>query len=197
MKGWSLVLIGVAAMFARPVWAFEFSAERMMKQGDKLTASSVKADGDRWRFEYRKPQAGAQVCIVRRDHQFAWLILSSLRAFVEVPIAGGHMLLVDERMDGEVARELIGTEVVNGYPTEIFHVTVVREDVGIMYYQWVTVAERFAIRTVSKNGDWWLEYSNVKFAPQYWRYFEPPRGYSPQVVNPHSLGGMGQGRERS
>lgn len=196
MAPWMGVLGVLVVWLAAPAWAFEFSAERMMKQGGKLTASSVKGDGDRWRFEYREPQAGAQVCIVRRDHQFAWLILSSLRAFVEVPIAGDHRLLVDERMDGEIARELIGTEVLHGYPTELFEVSVLREGERAMYYQWVTVAERFAIRTVSKHGDWWLEYSNVKFAPQYWRYFEPPRGYAPQIVNPHSSG-VGPERERS
>ncbi len=190
----AVVVLGV--LLATPVSAFEFSAERMVKQGGKLTASSVKADGQRWRFEYREPQAGAQVCIVRQDRRFAWLILSSLWAFVEIPIAGDHMLLVDERMGGEVAREQFGTEVVNGYRTEVFQVTVDREGERLLFYQWVTVAERFAIRTVSKNGDWLLEYSKVKFAPQYWRYFEPPRGYAPKAFNPHSSG-YGPERKRS
>lgn len=187
------VILGMS--LAAPVQAFEFSAERMVKQGGKLTASSVKADGQRWRFEYREPQDGAQVCIVRQDRRFAWLILSPLWAFVEVPIYGDHLLLVDETMEGEVARELIGTEVVNGHPTQAFKVTVEKRGERLLFYQWVTVVERFAIRTVSMNGDWLLEYSNVKFAPQYWRYFEPPRGYAPKIVAPHSLG-MGQGRGR-
>lgn len=189
-----VVILGVS--LAAPVQAFEFSAERIVKQGGKLTASSVKADGDRWRFEYKEPQAGAQVCIVRQDRRFAWLILSPLWAFAEVPIAGDHMLLVNEGMEGEVARDLIGTEVVNGHPTQAFKVTVEKMGERLQFYQWVTVAERFAIRTVSKNEDWLLEYSNVKFAPQYWRYFEPPRGYAPKIVNPHSSW-YGPERERS
>jgi hypothetical protein len=183
-------------MAAMPAWAFEFSAERTLQERGKVTAAKVNAREDRWRFEYKEPQDSAQVCIVRRDQHFAWLILSPLWAFVEVPIRGDHMLLVDETMEGEIARDLIGTEVVNGYPTQVFKVTVEKGGERLIFYQWVTVTERFAIRTVSKNGDWLLEYSNVKFAPQYWRYFEPPRGYAPKILAPHSLG-MGQGHERS
>ncbi len=178
MKELGSASVVLAAVLAMPVWAFEFSAERIVKQGGKLTESSVKAKGDRWRFEYREPQAGAQVCIVRQDRQFAWLILSPWRVYAEVPIAQSHLLLVNEKMEGEIARELIGTEELHGYPTELFEVSVLREGERVMYYQWVTAVERFAIRTVSKRGDWWLEYSNVRFTPQWGRYFEPPNGFS-------------------
>ena len=54
------------------------------------------------------------------------------------------MLLVDETMEGEVFRERIGTEQLNGRQTEVFEVTVERNGQHTQYYQWVTLPERFA-----------------------------------------------------
>jgi hypothetical protein len=147
------VLVVLVVGLAMPVWAFEFSAERILKEGGKTITASVKAKDDRWRFEYTEPQSGAQVCSVRLDRQSAWLILSPVRIFVEVPIAPSHDLLVNEKMDGEIAREFIGTEDLHRHPTELFEVTVLENGEPVHYYQWVTTRERFAIKTVSKRGD--------------------------------------------
>jgi hypothetical protein len=97
--------------------------------------------------------------------------------FAEVPIGPEHLLLVNEKMDGEVARELIGTEDLNGFPTELFEVTVIVNGESKQYYQWVTQTHRFPIKTVSKRGDWSVEYRNVVFTKQSSLFFEPPRGY--------------------
>lgn len=176
-----IVLVAMAClpvgMDATPAWAFEFSADRILKKDGKTVRSSVKAKGDRWRFEYAQPQAWAQACIVRQDLRFAWLILSPRRLYVEVPIAPDHRLLVVEKIDGEIARELIGTQDLHGYPTELFEVTAVVKGERMQFYQWVTTAERFAIKTVSKRGAWSLEYRNLKFLPQWERLFDPPRGF--------------------
>lgn len=177
MKLWRGVLIVLLATYATPAWAFEFSADRILKENGKTIRASVKAKADRWRFEYAQPQAGAQVCIVRQDRHSAWLIFSPRRLFVEVPIAPDHLLFTNEKIEGEIARELIGTQDLYGYPTELFEVTAVVNGEPVQYYQWVTSAERFAIKTVSKGGDWSLEYRNLKFTSQWERLFDPPRGF--------------------
>jgi hypothetical protein len=152
------MVIGLVVIVATPARAFEFSAERILRQDGKVTVSRVWAQEDRWRFEYAMPQGGVQVCIVRDDRQYSWLVLSARRMFIEVPIAPHHRLFVTVPVDGEVARELIGTQDLEGYPTELFEVTVLVNGERMQYYQWVTAAERFAIKTVSKRGDWSLEY---------------------------------------
>lgn len=167
--------------------AFEFSAQRIAKDDGKVVSAQVNARDDRWRLEYAEPQAGAMAAIIRLDRQAVWLILSKRRMFVEVPIGPEHLLLVSEKMDGEVAREFIGTEDLNGYPTELFEVTVMVNGESRQYYQWVTQTKRFPIKTISKRGDWSLEYRNVVFTKQSGLFFEPPRGYV--QANPPSLGG--------
>jgi len=183
------VVIGLAVevTVTAPVSGFEFSAERIVKDAGKVVNAHVNARDDRWRFEYAEPQAGAMAAIIRLDRQAVWLILSKLRMFAEVPIGPEHLLLVSEKMDGEVAREFIGTEDLHGFPTELFEVTVRVNDESRRYYQWVTQAQRFPIKTVSNRGDWSLEYRNVVFTKQSGLFFEPPRGYV--RANPPSLKG--------
>lgn len=164
-------------MVSTPVLAFEFSADRILKEDGKTILAAVKAKDDRWRFEYADPQDWAQACIVRQDRRAAWLIMSPRRLYVEVPIATSHRLFVAEKMEGEIARELIGTQDLHGYPTELFEVTALVQGEPVQYYQWVTSEERFAIKTVSKRGDWSVEYRNLKFTPQWERLFDPPRGF--------------------
>jgi hypothetical protein len=174
---WVVIGLTAGVTLAVPAAAFEFSAQRIAKDDGKVVSAHVNAREDRWRFEYAEPQGDAMVAIIRLDKQAAWLILSKRRVFVEVPIGPEHLLLVSEKMDGEVARELIGKEDLNGFPTELFEVTVMTKGEPKQYYQWVTQAQRFPIKTVSKRGVWSVEYRNVVFARQSSLFFETPRGY--------------------
>ena len=178
---------------ASPTGAFEFSAQRIAKDDGKVVSAQVNARDDRWRFEYAEPQGGAMAAIIRLDRQAAWLILSKHRMYKEVPIGPEHLLLVSEKMDGEVSRELIGKEELNGFPTELFEVTVMSKGEPRQYYQWVTQTKRFPIKTVSKRGDWSLEYRNVVFTKQSGLFFEPPRGYV-QANPPNLRGGPSLGQ---
>ncbi len=78
-------------------------------------------------------------------------------------------------MDGEVSRELVGDETLNGYPTELFEVTVAEQGETQQYYRWVTKAERFPLKTVSKQGKWSEEFRRVIFTEQSPFLFELPR----------------------
>lgn len=155
--------------------ALDFSAERIVKNGKSVVTAHVNAKDDRWRFEFAQPQGGASIIIVRMDRHSSWLILSKRRQYAEVPIAKEHLLAVSETMEGEVSRELVGDEMLNGYPTELFEVTVVENGETRQYYQWVTKVQRFPVKTVSKQGQWSEEFRHVVFTPQSSFLFELPR----------------------
>jgi hypothetical protein len=157
------------------VEALDFSAERIVKNGKSVVTAHVNAKDDRWRFEFAQPQGGASIIIVRMDRHSSWLILSKRRQYAEVPIAKEHLLAVSETMEGEVSRELVGDEMLNGYPTELFEVTVAENGETQQYYQWVTKVERFPVKTVSKQGQWSEEFRHVVFTPQSSFLFELPR----------------------
>lgn len=155
--------------------ALDFSADRIVKSGESVVTAHVNAKDDRWRFEYAQPQRGANIMIVRMDKQHSWLILSKRRQYLEVPISADHLLTVTEKMDGEVSREFVGDETLNGHPTELFEVTVAEQGETRQYYRWVTKAERFPLKTVSKQGKWSEEFRRLIFTEQSQFLFELPR----------------------
>ena len=168
--------------------ALDFSAERIVKSGESVVTAHVNAKDDRWRFEYAQPQRGASIMIVRMDKQHSWLILSKRRQYLEVPITADHLLMVTEKMDGEVSREFVGDETLNGHPTELFEVTVAEQGETRQYYRWVTKAERFPLKTVSKQGKWSEEFRRLIFTEQSPFLFELPR----RLDNANPSAGMQQ-----
>ena len=170
---WSVLLV-VDGSVQRAA-ALDFSAERIVKSGKSIVTAHVNAKDDRWRFEYAQPQQGASIMIVRMDKQHSWLILSKRRQYLEVPIASDHRLIVSEKMDGEVSREFVGDETLNGHPTELFEVTVAEHGETRQFYRWVTKAERFPLKTVSKQGKWSEEFRRLVFTEQSSFLFELPR----------------------
>jgi hypothetical protein len=171
-----ILLVSIATgSVPEPATALDFSAERIVKSGASVVTAHVNAKGDRWRFEYTQPQRGASIMIVRMDKQHSWLILSKRRQYLEVPIVADHIMTVTESMDGEVSREFVGDETLNGHPTELFEVTVAEQGETRQYYRWVTKAERFPLKTVSKQGKWSEEFRRVIFTEQSPFLFELPR----------------------
>lgn len=173
LVSWSIP-IGIDGS-VRTAAALDFSADWIQKRGQSVVTAHVNAKDDRWRFEYALPQQGASVMIVRADKQHSWLILSRSRQYLEVPITTDHLLTVAEKMDGEISREFVGDETLNGYPTELFEVTVSEDGETQQYYRWVTKAERFPLKTVSKRGKWSEEFRRPIFTTQSPFLFELPR----------------------
>lgn len=170
--------LGWLAAFALVVMAddaaaFDFSAERIVKS-EKKTAH-VNAKDDRWRFEFAQPQGGASIIIVRMDRHSSWLILSRRRQYLEMPIADEHRLAVSETMEGELSREFVGDQTLNGYPTELFEVIVAENGGTRQYYRWVTKVQRFPMKTVSKQGKWSEEFRHLIFTEQSPFLFELPQ----------------------
>jgi len=175
--GWALFWLMPIVMGG--VWqtaiALDFSAERIVKNGNSVVTAHVNAKDDRWRFEYTHPQRGASIMIVRMDKQHSWLIFSKRRQYLEVPIAADHLLTVTEKMEGEVSREFVGDETLNGHPTELFEVTVAGQGETRQYYRWVTKDKRFPLKTVSKQGQWSEEFRRLIFTEQSPFLFELPQ----------------------
>lgn len=174
---WSLIWLALIPLggLTPTAEALDFSAERIVKNGKSVVTAHVNAKDDRWRFEFTQPQGGASIIVVRMDLQSSWLILSKRRQYLEVPIARDHQLAVSETMKGELSRELVGEQTLNGYPTELFEVTVSENGGERHYYQWVTKVQRFPVKTVSKEGNWSEEFQRLIFTKQSSFLFELPR----------------------
>ena len=169
----------VVAGSVQTAMALDFSAERIVRNGESVVTAHVNAKDDRWRFEFSQPQRGAGVIIVRADLGTVWLIFSRRRQSVEEPITSDHRLTMNEKMEGEILREFVGDETLNGYPTELFEITVAGNGQTRQYYRWVTKTERFPLKTVSKQGKWSEEFRRLIFTKQSPLLFELPQRLDP------------------
>ncbi|HSE57479.1 MAG TPA: hypothetical protein VLA99_02140 [Nitrospiraceae bacterium] len=176
-----LLVSGICLWKGTAAQAFEFSADRAFRQGKRVVEARVNARDDRWRFEYRVPQDGANATIVRWDKKLAWRLLSQQRIYRERPIELEERLFVEERLEHEIARDLIGSEEREGFSCDLFHVTTREGDKTARYYRWITKKEGLALKTVSEEQGWSVEYRNIRFVPQSDRLFEPPYAYSKEA----------------
>ncbi len=163
---------------APPAGALEFSADQITKINGHSRKANIYYRDDRWRLEHHD-LGPVNVTIVRKDKQVMWLLLSRMKHFKTVPYDPEQAPKVAERMEGEIAREEIGTEVLDGHPTTLYQVTVQRGDRTDVYYQWLATDIRFPLKLAKKDGSWIVEYRHVKLRPTSDFLFQLPLNFRP------------------
>jgi hypothetical protein len=159
-------------------WALEFSADQITNTNGHSRKANIYYRDDRWRLEHHDLNP-VNVTIVRKDKRVMWLLLSRMRHFKTVPYDPEQEPKVHEKLDGEVNREPIGTETLDGHPTTLYQVTVRdanREDV---YYQWLATDIHFPLKLARKDGSWQVEYRHVKLRPVSDFLFQLPVNFQP------------------
>ena len=177
-----LLGIGAAALLwlsGMPgAWALEFTADQITRINGHSRKANIYYRDDRWRLEHHD-LGPVNVTIVRKDKQVMWLLLSRMKHFKTVPYDPEQAPKVAERMEGEIAREEIGTEVLDGHPTTLYQVTVQHGDRTDVYYQWLATDIRFPLKLARKDGSWTVEYRNVKLRKVTDYLFQLPLNFRP------------------
>jgi hypothetical protein len=172
-----LVLFGVVESGQ----ALEFSAEQIIRVDGRSRKSNIYYRDTMWRLEHHD-LGPVNVSIVRKDKQVTWLLLSRMKHFKTVPYDPAQAPRVSEQMDGEIAREVIGTETLDGHPTTLFEVTVkpaADSDRTEAYYQWLATDIRFPLKLAKKDGSWIIEYRHVTLRPVSDFLFQLPVNFRP------------------
>jgi len=178
MFRWSLLLALALCLQSSFSWALEFSADQITKVNGHTRKANIYYRDDRWRLEHHdlKP---VNVTIVRKDKQIMWLLLSRMRHFKTVPYDPEQSPKVSEQLDGEVGREEIGTETLDGHPTTLYQVTVRTADREELYYQWLATDIHFPLKLARKDGSWQVEYRHVVLRPVSDFMFQLPLNFQP------------------
>jgi len=161
-----------------PAGALEFTADQITRIDGRSRKANIYYRDDRWRLEHHD-LGPVNVTIVRKDKQVMWLLLSRMKHFKTVPYDPAQAPKVTERMEGEIAREEIGTEVLDGHPTTLYQVTVRHDDRTDVYYQWLATDIRFPLKLARKDGSWTVEYKNVKLRKVTDYLFQLPLNFRP------------------
>lgn len=174
-----VLLIGLLwAFMAGPAWALEFSADQVTSANGKTHIANIFYRDDRWRLEHQET-GPVNVTIVRKDKQVMWLLLSRLKHFKEIPYDSAQAPKVQERLEGEISRDRIGTETLDGHPTTLYEVRVKERGRTESYYQWLATDIRFPLKLAKKDGSWVVEYRRVRIGHVSDFLFQLPVNFQP------------------
>ena len=169
-----LVLCVVTGAFA-----IEFSADMVSTTHGQTTTSKVFAKDQKFRME---PKGQPTYSIVRGDKQVVWMVMPDQKSYMEMKTNPGQQLKVEEKVQGEVSRKLIGAETVDGHPTQKYEVTYAERGKTDKLYQWMATDIKFPVKMAAVDGSWTMEYKNIKMGTQPASLFELPSGYNKMAV---------------
>lgn len=173
----AILLVGLLLSDVQ-AFALEFTADQIIKVDGKTHKANLYYREDRWRLEHHT-LSPVNVTIVRKDKQLMWLLISRVRHFKTLPYDPEQDPKVTRDLEGEIFREEIGTEIREGHPTVLYEVTVQRGDTTEVYYQWVATDIGFPMQLTQKDGNWSVEYRNVRFRSVTDYLFQLPINYRP------------------
>jgi len=172
------LIVGMWVGWGQPAAALEFTADQFTKIDGRTHKSSIYYRDKMWRIEHHS-MGPVSVSIVRKDKQVVWLLLSRMKHFKEVPYDPDQDLRVTERLEGEISRQEIGTEVREGHPTVLYEVSTKHGERVENYYQWIATDIHFPMKLAKKDGSWIVEYQHVKLRSVSDYLFNLPLNFHP------------------
>ncbi len=178
LRLFAVIVAALTLGFSLPGWALEFTADQVTKIDGRTQKSIIYYRDQMWRIEHHT-MGPVNVSIVRKDKQVVWLLLSRMKHFKTLPYSPEQDLRINERLEGEVSRQEIGTEVREGHPTILYEVTTKQGELVEVYYQWVAMDIHFPMKLARKDGSWIVEYQHVKLRSVSDYLFNLPLNFHP------------------
>ena len=180
MRRWILIglMLGIWLLSGTSARALEFTADQITKIDGRTRKALIYYRDLMWRIEHHS-LGPVNVSIVRKDKQVVWLLLSRMKHFKTVPYDPEQDPWVTEKLEGEISRQEIGTEVREGHPTILYEVTTKQGERVDVYYQWIATDIHFPMKLAKKDGSWIVEYQHVKLRAVSDYLFNLPVNFQP------------------
>ncbi|MCG6534131.1 MAG: DUF4412 domain-containing protein [Syntrophales bacterium LBB04] len=169
------VLVVIVFCLATGAFAIEFSADMVSNTHGQTTTSKVFAKDQKFRME---PMGQPMYSIVRGDKHVIWMVMPDQKSYMEMQANPNQQLKVEEKVQGEFSRKLIGSEKIDGHPAQKYEVTYGEGGKTEKMYQWMATDIKFPVKTAAVDGNWTIEYRNIKMGTQPASLFEVPLGYN-------------------
>lgn len=174
----ALLMMGIFCL-AGVASAIEFSSDVVTTTGKNVMNSKMYIKDKKIRME---TQGQPSYTIVRQDKNVLWMITPSRKTYIEIKHDPAKSPKIEEKIKGEVSRKLIGSETINGHPTQKYEITVKTDKKVAKIYQWMATDIKFPVKNASVDGKWATEYKNIKMGTQSDSLFELPAGFSKQAM---------------
>ena len=170
------LILPLLVLLASAAAAAQFSAQMLIKDGDKLLPARIFVQDGKLRQEFSDAE-GQTVTIVRPDKKVVWIIIPWERAYTELPFRGklpGQFIQIPP---DALSKRLVGKDTVNGYETEKYEVSV--RSRGGPEHQTIWLAPKLGtpVKMIAKERNFSIEYKSIKEAAQPDRLFDLPPGY--------------------
>ena len=114
---------------------------------------------------------------MRGDKEVVWLVNPGQKSYMEMKLDQSRKPEVDEKVQGEISRKLIGSETIDTHPAQKYEVTYTAQGKTTKMYQWMATDIKFPVKMAAVDGSWTTEYKNIKMGGQTDDLFEVPGGY--------------------
>lgn len=164
------ILAAAFGLIALPARAADFSADMLSNASGQSTTAHIAVKGQKMRME--TPQ---MTMINRMDLGVSWILMPSEGMYMEHPIDRKAARSVSTEAVGNVTREALGPETVDGQPTQKFKVTYTDQTGTESMYQWLG-ANGLPLKTAALDGSWVTEFRNIQSVTLDDAQFEVPQG---------------------
>jgi hypothetical protein len=157
-------------------WGADFSAQMIVKDGSKLFPGKIYVSDGKMRQEFID-ERGQTVTIVRPDKKVVWVLIPPGRTFLEMPLTKklpGQFLQIPPQA---VNRHLIGHDLIEGYETDKYQVSVPGGKSYEIQNYWVAKKLGLPIKMECRERRFSLEYKTIKEGKVPDRLFDLPPGY--------------------
>ena len=167
------LLIGVVfLLLLGSAQAADFSAEVVNTNQGQTTRAKIFIQTDKIRMETPGTE---EYTILRSDRKVIWIVIPEEKTYIE--IQSPHVRGAEVKMKGELKREYLSSETLNGYATKKYEVHYLDKDTVHKAHQWVASDLNYPIKISALDGSWSTEYRNIQVGPQANSLFEIPEGF--------------------
>jgi hypothetical protein len=139
----------------------EFSADVISTGTDGSFEGRIFVGTDKVRMD-----APGTITITRMDQKVVWIVMQADGMILEQPFDPKSMITSRKDLPGEIEREALGKELVQGKPADKYRVVY---DLGGMkdeVFQWIDPNTDIPVKTQAPAAGWTVEYRNIRIAPQ-------------------------------
>jgi len=174
MKGLRVLIFLLPAFFLTVglAQAVDFSADVFNTHQGQATQAKIYVKAGKIRMETPGTE---EYTILRTDQKVIWLVVPEEKTYLEIP--SPQTPGTGEKIKGEVSRQYLTSETVNGQATKKYEVHYLDKETLHKAHQWVAQGLNYPIKISALDGSWSTEYRNIRIAPQAESLFEIPEGF--------------------
>ncbi len=178
-SAFSLLMAAITLCLATAAWALEFSADAVTTAQGRTMNSKMFVKDKKSRMEM---QGRPGYTIMRGDKEVVWMVNPDQKSYMEMKLDPTRKPKVEEKIQGEVSRKLVGSETIDKHPAQKYEVTYTVQGKTEKMYQWIATDINFPVKSASVDGSWTTEYKNIKMGGQSDDLFEVPAGYKKSTM---------------